>query len=160
MKPRFYIHETDNGYIYDKRIFWGVIAVVLVLIFFVAKDYNFNFKTSFYFKCDKFSCKNPLMDQSNMAYNTFTGYDYKKDCIADWCKQEFLPKGEYGIKPPDSFIFRYFSLIFFLLIAMALVLNHLIHNRGKKPGIKLNLSEKWLEKLRKLGKKLEKLEDD
>ncbi len=154
MKQKFYIHETGNGYIYDKRIFWGVIAIVLVLVFFVSKDYNFNFKTNFYFKCEDYSCKNPIMNKQTRAYNTYTDADLKKDCIADWCSQEFLPRGEYGIKPPDSFIFKNLPLISFGLVILALVINHIIHNKGKKPGIKLNLSDKWLSKINKLGKKL------
>ena len=85
---KFYIHKTENGYIYDKRLFWGVIAVVLVLVFFVAKDYNYNFKAQFYFECEELTCKNPLMDRNQKAYNLFTNYDYKKERIGAWCNKE------------------------------------------------------------------------
>ena len=160
MTNKFYIHETSNGYIYDRRIFWGIIAIVLVLIFFVAKEYDFNFKTTFYFNCKEVRCKNPLINPELRAYNTYTGQDYKKDCVEAWCTEEYLSRGEYGIKPPDSFIYNSLGLISFLLVGLGLLLNHRIHNKGKEFGIKLNLPEKWLKKLRKLGKKLENLEDD
>lgn len=161
MKKKFYIHETDNGYIYDKRLFWGMLAIILVLVFFVAKDYNYNFTTQFYFKCRQETCINPLVDKelNYQAYNQFTGYDYKKDCKADWCTQEFLPRGEYGVKPPNSFIFKYFFLISFFLFCIAITSNHLIHNKGKKFGIKINLPDKWLDKIRKWGNKFGELEE-
>ena len=137
-----------------------MLAVILILIFSVAKDYDFNFKTNFYFQCNKFSCENPIMSRDTHAYNSYTRQDLKKDCLADWCKKEFLPRGEYGIKPPDSFIFKYLNPISFFLFGISIYLNHLIHNRGKKFGIKLNLSDKWLNKLKKLSKKVDELEDD
>lgn len=159
-KKKFYLHSTGSGYIYDKRIFWGVIVICLVIMLYIFNQYGWNFKQQFYFKCEGLNaCANPMRDRNLHIYNSYTGQNFKNDCTDGWCNQEFLLPGEYGTKPPGG-IFKYFKLIVVLLSIFALLLNHAIHNKGKRFSVKLNIPDKWLDKLRKLGKRLGELEDE
>lgn len=141
-----YKQITATGYVYDKRIFWFTIGITLLIIVGIAYKEEFNFKYKFYYECMDDFCTNPLMDLE--IKNQFVDYDYETQCTETWCNEVFLARGVYGKKPPR--ILKYFSWIVFGLVFLGLLLNHLIHNRGKKPDLTLNLPEKWLNKLKNL----------
>ena len=111
---------------------------------------NFNLDYQFYFKCDQYSCLNPLQDPNSFQYNSVTNKDNSDYCTAEWCKEEYLPRGEYGKKRP--WIFNNFDLIAYILLISGFLLNHFVHNKGKKPGLKLNLPDKWLKKAKQIMK--------
>jgi len=150
-KTKFYLNKTDGGYVYDKRIFWGIIGITLLLIFFIAYQQDFDFKYKFYFECDEDVCKNPAV--TGRGYNPITGQEI--ECEADWCSKEYLPRGEYGTKPLG--VLKLFPFLVVGLLIASLILNHLIHNRGKDFEIQLNLSDNWKKKFKKLS---EETEDD
>ena len=149
---KFYFHETDKGYIYDKRIFW--IIIILGLLVVGGTGYAQGFKYNFYFKCIGVkNCENPFVEGGYS--NSVTGYKY--ECLEDWCSKLTLPPGEYGQKP--NALNKYFVLIIILLVALGLGLNHIIHNKGKGFDIKLNLPPKIMGRLKKISSKFE-LEED
>lgn len=143
----------DNGYKYDRRIFWGVMGILVTIFMALAYQNNFNLDYQFYFKCDQYSCLNPIMDPNSFQYNSITGQDNKAYCTASWCNELYLPRGEYGKSRP--WIFKNFETIAILLVLAGLVLNHVIHNRGITPSVKLAIPDKWNKKLREIKKRLD-----
>ena len=136
----------DNGYKYDKRIFWVVKAGVIFLVFLVAYQLDFKFNYKFYYECNDYLCNNPLMDQE--IKNSVTNYNYKLQCTEPWCNLAQLPRGVYGTKPPWAI--KNFLWVTLWLVFIGLVSNHLSYNWGKVPSIKLNLSDKTLNKIKKI----------
>lgn len=147
MKKYKYYNETDKGYIYDKRIFWVIMGVCLLLAFGIIASQNFSIKYNYYFKCEKDICINPL-SQDFQAYNVVTQTDFKKDCTEDWCYKSTLPRGEYGKKSP--LIIKLFPYIVLTLLILGMILNHLVHNKGKPFDIELDVSEKWKRKFKEI----------
>lgn len=142
-------HVTDSGYKFDRRLFWGGIFILIIIIGSVGLKYGF-YTHTFYFNCKEAYCENPVYNEDYDAYNSYTNEDLKKYCIDDWCKYEFLPRGEYGNKPPK--IIGYFDMLALGIIALILFLNHLIHNKGKRFSVELNLSKKAIAKIKDVFK--------
>lgn len=46
--------------------------------------------------------------------------------------------------PPNDFFYRHIRLVIFLVFLGALVLNHLIHNRGKEIDIEIPITKKLI----------------
>lgn len=157
---KFWLHEADNGYIYDKRIFWGVMLLMLLVFTFIAWQNNFDFSYKFNFKCSGLSCENTLLESE--YYNPATKYDFKADCKDEWCKVEKLAPGFYGEKEP--FLYKMFVPLFIILVIGGLFMNHNIHNKGKNVGIKLALPDSLWKKITSEAKnftgKLEENEDE
>jgi len=153
------LHTTDNGYIYDKRIFWSIIILAALSIAFLSNAYGLDLKPRFYFKCESYDgvCENPVY-YGNCEYG-FKTVPCRELCPEDWCKQKLLGPGEYGEQQPKNILLSHFELIFILMVILGLLLNHFIHNRGKIPNIKLNVSEKIWQKIKEKAKKLEDLEE-
>jgi len=85
--------------------------IIFSWLFYVAYAHNFNMD---YYMCgaEQFkNCTNPF---------------YKP---ISWVNQEFLPVGEYGIKPGPLFNSVYW--VPFLFLGLAVVINHLKYNKGK-----------------------------
>ena len=132
-KPPFYLHLTDTGYVFDKRIFWGIISISLIIL--VTIFFKQGFTYNFYYDCPgPGDCVNPFYERE--YYNSLTGDNAV--CTADWCSWEMWPPGEYGTAP--SPIFKYFQLIVYYLVLLGLCLNHFAYNKGKKFSIRPNLS--------------------
>lgn len=136
----------DNGYRYDKAIFWSIIGLVSLLFFFVAYDSGFNFEPKFYFKCDSDICINPIADGSAKAYNVFTGKEVI--CSYEWCNKEYLWRGEYGYPPKQ--IYTIFPYVAFFMLFLGLLLNHGVHNRGIRPSVKLAIPQRLKENIKRL----------
>jgi len=153
---------TESGYKYDKIIFWGLLFLIIFLVFSIAKENNFDFRQKFYFKCDNINgCPNPIVNPNIHIYNEYTGQNYKDSCIEDWCKQEILMMGEYGTPPPDSFLFNHFKLITFTLFIFSFLLNHFVHNMGKVPDIEIKIFKWRINKrvIKEALKKFDKFEE-
>lgn len=147
-------HKTDTGYIFDRRIFWTVIGIGVLIFFVIAYQNNFDFSYKFTVTCPEGrSCYNVIARENFQMYNPHTNYDYKKDCTEEWCKQATLEPGVYGTKPP--MIITYFPFIMIVLVMIGIVLNHFIHNRGKKFSIKVNLPDKWIKSLKRAWDEME-----
>lgn len=133
---------TKNGYKFDKLIFWGgaCIMVVIVLLFL----YENGYKNIPYVVCDEEKCLNPLIDQ----YTKESLIEkYNLDCSEQWCFYEVLPRGEYGKKP----LTEEFTITILSITLLGFVLNHVLHNKGKK--FDLGLKElNWIKAVEKYDK--------
>ena len=131
---------TKYGYEYNKIIFIAFGLTMLGLIYYLMAVNNFDFSTKIHFVCDgPFSCENPLnYMQGDCAQKlTFLGmvtlYE-SQDCRVgcDWCNKKYLPPGEYGTEPNAKFLYNNIGKIIWLLFGLSFVLNHYLHNRGRK----------------------------
>lgn len=156
----------DNGYRYDRVIFWIAFLFILGVIFQIALRNGFSFnETKIYLNCeDPNGCLNPLVEnklhfiercrqQLRILFfiPLYTTEDCHDTCTESWCTQAVLPPGEYGT-PPDPMIARMPALIIAIL-AVSLLFNHLWHNRGLRPKIQLNLKPSTREKIRRILKR-------
>lgn len=148
-------HVCDNGYKYDRRIFWGVLGIALLLFSFTAYLEGFNFSYKFHFVCEDSICDNPYSDVM-ASRNSVTGHKYL--CSEEWCKEPILTKGEYGKGPP--WLLLNFNWILILMVIAGLILNHFIHNKGKIPSIKPNISDKHWNKIKKNFEESKDIGDD
>ena len=141
-----FLRKTSKGYIYDKRLFWGAMLVSIILVLYIFSLNNWSIKYNVYTVCNgPGKCENPYLK------GYCKGVLCDINCVEEWCNQKYLEPGSYGERPPA--IMNYFIYIVLGLVMFALVLNHFIHNRGKRFHIELNLSKKWLDKLSKMGEK-------
>lgn len=120
-KNRFKTIQTSKGpYKSDRWIWQGVILFCFLWLGFIAHSYDYNLD---YFKCGDGerlyegphqNCKNPF---------------YKPGTA--WKSMEELPYGEYGQKPGP--LFNSAGSVVFGIMVLALLLNHIIHNRRFRP---------------------------
>lgn len=118
--------RLPSGYKMDRWLFQTIMWGLFLWLFLIAKSYNFSL--------DYYECINPagratyypgvgeVIDwQDEACKNPF----YKPDQA--WKSQQYLPPGEYGTKLDD---WRWSSVFFMplLAVALALGLNHWIHN--------------------------------
>lgn len=113
-----------NGYMADRRIFLGAIALIVVLFLVVLTQVGTG--RHIYVECpaDAYgaSCKNPFIDEQ--------GFCIVKD--AELCSLPILlPGTSYGERPP--LLAENFGLFSLIIVIVALALNHIIYNRRFKP---------------------------
>ena len=150
---KWYYHNA-YGYIYDKRIFFCIIGAIILLALNVVNNHNFDFSPKLYFVCEG------SFFNSTACPNPFIGSDMSKYCKYDWCKNEVLAPGEYGEKPPKDLVYNNFGLICFCMALFGLVINHIIHNWGVMPKLKLNMPDKWADWIKKSLNQIEDEEDE
>lgn len=146
---KFYFHKTENGYIFDKRFFWGIIVLLLLIFVYIGFLYEWDFRYKFHIVCTDPVCDNPMTDPSVMIKDNL-GRNLKSDCEGEFCEKKLLETGEYGEESP--FLVNNFTAIGISLIILSLILNHFVHNRGKAFQIKLNLPDKWIKKIKEAYK--------
>lgn len=127
------INTTSQGYKFDKRIFWGMVFILFLILASTFRSTGLNFVP--YFECKEHACKNPLLSGQNSCTWALGMKTCDIICDEPWCKDELLPRGEYGKKP--SIAHRYFIQILIFLILLCFILNHLIHNKGRKFHVNL-----------------------
>lgn len=151
------LKQSPHGYIYDRRIFWVAMILIILVGVFIMGGYGFDFSPRFYFKCEyPGPCKNPLIDaRCNVLFKSGSCADL---CKEEWCKQEFLLVGEYGTKRPDGLI-KFYLFIVMLIMAVSLFANHYFHNKGKKFEIMIPISEGWKQRMKKFWGELEDEEE-
>jgi len=139
---------TESGYIWDKRIFWGVIIILLGFVGYIFYINDFDTGKHFYFKCENtLGCENPVYDAQ---YKTWMFGELKPARNAcDWCGMRHLPYGEYGQPEPPYIRGLIFTSI--SLVILGICLNHFIHNQGRK--IDIGIPSKY-------KKMLERIEDE
>ena len=133
---------TASGYVYDKRIFWSIIAILLMGMGIIFQELGGDFEYKFYYECKLDYCENPLLD--GRIDTAWQDYDYTEICRESWCTLPVLPRGEYGSRPPTAL--KYFPAYVFILVGLGLILNHFIHNKGKRPDLTINVPDKWKKK--------------
>lgn len=158
-------HITDGGYRYDRLIFWGAIAMILLFLGLIGARHNFDFSTAnVYIKCESDNgvhCRNPIYNITECKQQLrilfviplYTTKDCTETCTQDWCNWATLPPGEYGT-PPDP-LMDWIPFVAISLLVLAVLVNHFVHNRGKRPQIQLNLKKETREKIRKFFSNLE-----
>lgn len=158
---------TKNGYKFDKVIFWGSMILIFGLVFYLMDYYNYDFSsTNIYVKCEQEVCENPLNNikdckqQLNILWviPLYKANDCRQNCEDDWCNWKYLPEGEYGKKPNS--LFRYMYPLTFGVIILSLLLNHLIHNRGKKFDIEIPFTKKKRLNIREFLKKMKEKDNE
>ena len=157
-------NTTKRGYKFDKIIFYIIFILVTGFVMFKFYEYNFDFTPKPYFECKQAFCKNPLY-QSDCKQQLkilwviplYTTRDCKEICV--WCNKEILPKGIYGEKPDDYYM-NNLGLFAFFLFMFGMVLNHLLHNRGKKFDLEIPITKKLIINRDYITEKLSKVEDD
>lgn len=120
---------TETGYIWDNRFIWGSFLIMILMVLYTFYLYDWNLTPKPYLKCLSYNgCENPFYTAQYKA----SGFDrlHNTKDLCDWCNQPTLPMGEYGTKEP--FIVKYFTLIGVCLVAISFLLNHFVHNKGKK----------------------------
>ena len=124
--------RLKNGYIFDRYIFKGTLAVIFVYLLVVCWAYDFNFKPQIYIKCNQATpCKNPFYVPENGIGLNPMPEKIQALCVYDFCQDEYLPAGfEFGKKPSPAVTYAW--LIISIKIAFAFALNHLLHNRKGK----------------------------
>lgn len=129
----------DTGYRFNKLFFISVILIMVVL--FVIAFLISGYEQHYYINCEAEVCENPLVTKEVFCQGV---YCPPIKCLEDWCKQEFLTRGEYGQKPP--FIQTNFAKIGWGLFFLAFFLNHVIYNRNVKFSVpsKRMLVPKWM----------------
>lgn len=144
-----WLNKTERGYIYDKRIFWAVFSVVVILILYIFYQHNFDVTPNIYFKCTQSICENPLYmadcrQQLSILFfiPLYTTDDCKEEPGYEWLKEKYLAQGEYGEPPPSDFLYKGIRMLVLLIILLGLILNHLLHNKGKKFDIEIRVSDK------------------
>lgn len=120
-----------NNYKFDKFIFQIIMYGLFGFMFFIAYSNNFDL--------DYYNCIEPPTRPANTATGFNKGYISNTNeapvdhCLnrfyepADWKHQEYLPPGEYGIKP--TFFLKNGVWICLSLFMLGLLLNHLIYNK-------------------------------
>ncbi len=126
------IKTWGNGYKINKIIFNLVIFIMLILFLILWSNSGFqNIKTpNYYFECDNIICINEFYEYCN-PLGTFY-YQQNRICnnIPEYYyTSKVLKQGEsIGEKP--SIIFTGFKFIFFSLLLLAIIINHLLYNKG------------------------------
>ena len=138
---------TELGYKFDKLIFFGVFAIVVSAVISIMYLNNFDFSTHPYFECHRQTCKNPYYNmQCKQSLNIlwviplYQTQDCKIGC--DWCNSELLPIGTYGERPKAGFLMDHLVQFSFLLMLLGILINHFVHNRGKKFDIEIPVTKK------------------
>lgn len=151
--------KTKYGYRYDKVIFYCVVFLLTVgfVVGLSMNGWELN-KNYIHVKCDNVDgCSNPikkLVCTNEMIW----GEDCSIKCDKPWCELEHLPQGEYGEVEPR--LVKHFGFIASVLIVIALLLNHLIHNKGVNVDLELCITKKIIFNFTDLFKKIEEDDED
>lgn len=165
---------TQLGYRYDKVIFISVMLAFLGIVFYAMLANNFDFSTHPYFKCSYSTCPNPFyrdtilqegqLEQCRQELKIlwfiplYTTKDCRENC--DWCHAKLLSKGEYGSKPKAGFIVNNALWIGLGMILLGLILNHMLHNKGKQFDIEIPITNKIILNRNTIKEWKEKNEDN
>lgn len=116
-------YKVRHGrYFFDKRVFWGVLSILVILGFVAAWQMGFKEYVVVY-SCDEpVPCRNPFRDELGF-------------CTVDnriLCEPPLLQPGEIiGEAPP--WLARNYPKIGFLVIIAGFLLNHFLFNRDWRP---------------------------
>lgn len=121
-KDRF---RKIRGYVFDRLMFKGLILNVILITFGLGYIYHFDMD---YYSCDPGTEIKWGLDGISKVDGLCENPFYRPG----WKNEEFLSKGEYGLKP-SKWVYQY--LIFLIsTISMTLLANHYYHNRKKVRG--------------------------
>ena len=144
-----WLNKTKRGYIFDKRIFWLVIAFTVISVLYIFYQHSFDFTPDLYFNCNLAECKNPLYladCRQQLTILFFIPLYTTGDCNDQpeywWLQERYLPRGTYGEPPPNDFFYKNIRMLVVAVLILGLVFNHLIHNKGKKFDMEIRVSKK------------------
>lgn len=147
-KKPLWIHKADNGYIFDRRIFWGVMFIWILFIVLNGNYFNWNFDYHV-----NINCTNP-----NGCTNIFKDGSYlispEVKCTDMWCEDMYL-QGFNGT--PLPWFYNWFAVICIVSLCCGFIINHKVWNTGKTIGLRLAVSDNTWEKIKKI--KLDGVED-
>ena len=116
---------AKNGYKFNRLLFLGVIFIFTGIFIY---NLMINGITQHpYFTCKSDICFNAVY-ANKISCNSI--YCPPVECKEDWCFQEYVSKGTYGIQP--SFTQRYFPMLIWGSTVLAFIINHFLYNKGKK----------------------------
>jgi hypothetical protein len=159
--------QTELGYRYDKLIFIPAFLIIVFLVLLIMYNNSFDFNLHPYFNCKAEICENTFYNIKGECTQTLKILwvipIYKtEDCRigCEWCNSKFLLAGEYGSKPKSEFLLNNMYWIAFIIILLAMVLNHFINNRGKKFDIEISITKKLIINRRWLKEQNEKYKNN
>lgn len=129
IKIRF---KKIHGYKFDRWIFKTAMILIFVYLGFIIFLNGFDLD---YFNCpmnsNSISASSRLMLPKDYKFKELNGQCrnpfYRE---TTWKNEEFLSPGEYGTKPGT--LFELAKIVAFLIILLALLINHFIHNKDFK----------------------------
>jgi len=151
-------NKTKYGYIYDKYIFRTMLLLIYIYAIWVLaiNDFDFSFKP--YLLCEGSQpCENPFYEAECYYLGGFITKSCDLKCENDWCSQEYVLPGEYGKKTPNYI--KNFGFTYFIIVLIALLLNHYLHNKGKMFDIEYSITKKKKVNFRDFFKKFDELEE-
>lgn len=107
--------------------------IISIYCFYLLYENNFDFSKKLYAYCPG---SNSSYSKVRICENPIPNSNLAQYCHEDWCKQEWLYPGEYGEKFPKD-LFGNFAKLAWGGLLVLLVINHLIHNRGKIPDFEM-----------------------
>lgn len=121
--------RLPNGYKVDRWVTTTAMLLLFLWFFIIANSYNYDLD---YYKC----INGPGMaefypdgSKKEMYSQDFCKNPFYKPTT--WKNQEYLPPGEYGTKLGPMFHSVYYTP--FIFFGLAFGLNHLLHNKRRKP---------------------------
>ena len=108
-----------KGYKFDRYIFRAYAALIVLYVLFTFQSFGWDFEKKVYVRCDAdFICENPL----------WLACDNAPPCFMETLPPHYV----YGT-PPTQFnkFMNYGWLIALFGAVVAILSNHIIHNRGK-----------------------------
>ena len=149
-----FLRTTNSGYIFDRRFFWGAEIIMILGLVILFASFSFDFAYHPYFNCIYSTCANPMYNGPGIPVSSYTPPIINKifpslgklDC--DWCNLPTLSKGTYGKPPPSKYLFFFVPIVVILLFGLAVLVNHLVWNKGKKFDLGIKEQYKFLQKVK------------
>lgn len=120
-KNRFTKYGVYNPYYFEKKIFRFALLLIVLLLIITVIDIG-SFRSQHYINCEA--------DGQPLCINPY--YNFEPCPHESLCAKEFLMDGEEYGRPPSK-MNEVFLPLFFLLIFLAFIFNHIKNNWRNKP---------------------------
>lgn len=142
-------YVTNTGYIHDRIIYLTGFFIIVGLIVYILALNNFDFTPHLYVNCKTSVCENPLYKadcREQLTVLFFIPVYTTNNCAElpeyQWLNEKYLSFGEYGKKPPETFLLKYIKWLAILIVFFSFVANHYIYNKGKSFDIEIPITKK------------------
>lgn len=132
---------TERVYYFEKKIFRGVVLILVLLFLLLAIDNKFDFRDKIYVKCEIpniIRCENPLYGNCENL-ERMKGNHPSVEFAKTLCKDEFL-LGSVIVGEPPSWYSKNYIWIAWLVVFLGFVVNHFLFNRPSQ----IKLRRLWL----------------
>jgi hypothetical protein len=109
--------KFETGYVIDRRIFGGMMVLVILGLVGALSIEKFDFTPKVYIHCPETS---PC---TNVLYQT---------CDEYYCQMETLPPG-FTVGEPPSKTYTYYPLFVFIVVVLGFLFNHYKYNKNFVP---------------------------